>query len=348
MVRLKEIAELARVSVMTVSKALRDAHDVSAETKTRVKLIAQQLGYVPDSTAQGLRTRKTKLFGLIIPSSADPVFSRLVLGVEEAAYEAGYDLLLAHTMNIPEREEACIRRFLSRRVDGLLIAPVYRMAEEARIYEELFAREVPTLLLGHRAAFCSRFKAIATDDLQSSTTATRHLLELGHRRIAFLAGPPGTPWAQERFEGYRHALREAGLEVDDRLVFQAGRTIEDGAAAATQILNEGLDATAIQAVSDSAAIGCARTLMNQGIRIPEDCSLVGFGNYPLSEHFCVPLTTLRQPKYRLGTAAVYAMRQLLRGETPETKPLPAELVIRSSSGTPPAHPMMKPAKTEKS
>src|SRR4026207_2389296 len=113
MVRLKDIADRAGVSVMTVSKALRDEPDVSAVTKTRIKLLAQQLGYVPDSSAQGLRTRSTRLFGLAVSSMTNPIFSRVVLAIEERAYELGYDVLLAHTLTTPEREEACIRRFLS-------------------------------------------------------------------------------------------------------------------------------------------------------------------------------------------------------------------------------------------
>ena len=133
MIRLKDIAQQAGLSIMTVSKALRDEPDVSATTKTRIKLLAQQMGYVPDSTAQGLRTRKTKLFGLVLSSMTNPVYSRVVLAIEERAYELGYDVLLAHTLNNPEREEACLRRLLSRRVDGLFIAPVYRMSADATI-----------------------------------------------------------------------------------------------------------------------------------------------------------------------------------------------------------------------
>ena len=128
MIRLKDIAQRAGLSIMTVSKALRDEPDVSATTKTRIKLLAQQMGYVPDSTAQGLRTRRTKLFGLVVSSMTNPIYSRVVLAIEERAYALGYDVLLAHTLNIPEREEACLRRLLSRRVDGLFISPVYRMA----------------------------------------------------------------------------------------------------------------------------------------------------------------------------------------------------------------------------
>jgi DNA-binding LacI/PurR family transcriptional regulator len=341
MVRLKDIAERAAVSVMTVSKALRDEPDVSAATKTRIKLLAQQLGYVPDSTAQGLRNRTTKLFGLAVASSADPFLSRLVLAIEERAYELGYDLLLAHTLNIPEREDACIRRFLARRVDGLFISPVYRIANEARVYQELLARRIPTVVLGHAAPFCAQFPCIRTDDLLASHALTRHLLELGHKRIAFLAGPPATPWARERFEGYRRALREAGMDVDDKLVFQAGPTIEDGARAAAQMLVESARATAVQAVNDLVALGCAGVFLEHGLRIPRDISLAGFGNLDFCDYFRAPLTTVSQPKYRLGSAAVAAMRQLLRGQRPDLTPLPAELVVRASTGTPPATPQLR-------
>src|SRR2546421_391709 len=123
MVRLKDIARHANVSVMTVSKALRDEPDVSANTKSRIKALAKQMGYVPDSSAQGLRTKTTKLFGLIIPSITNPIFARIVFAIEDRAHELGYDVLIAHTHNKAEREEICIRRLLSRRVEGLFISP---------------------------------------------------------------------------------------------------------------------------------------------------------------------------------------------------------------------------------
>ncbi len=335
MVRLKDIAERAAVSVMTVSKALRDEPDVSAATKARIKLLAQQMGYVPDSTAQGLRTRTTKLFAMVIPSTTDPVYARIVLAIEERAHELGYDILLMHTLDNAAREEACIRRLLSRRVDGLFIAPVYRIDPEARIYQELLARRTPVVLLGPPAKFCSQFFYAQVDDLLASYAATQHLLKLGHKRIAFLAGPLAAPWSQERFEGYRRALREAGSDVDDGLVFQAGNTVEDGVKAALQLLNEGCDATAIQAATDLIAVGCADALMNQGIRIPQDLSIIGFGNILMSEYFRVPLTTVRQPKFQLGAAAMEMMVQILRGQATESKRLPAELIVRASTAAPP-------------
>jgi len=345
MIRLKDIAQRAEVSVMTVSKALRDAPDVSAETKRRLKLLAQQMGYVPDTRAQGLRTRTTKLFGVIISAFTNPIFSRVVLAIEERAYELGCEVLLAQAHYQPEREEACVRRFLARRVDGLFISPVYRMASEARIFQELAERRVPTVLLGHPAPFCSQFSYVAAEDILASYAVTQHLLKFGHVRIAFLTGPPATPWAQERFEGYRRALREAGQEVDDRLIFQAGRTIEDGAKAALQMINEATDATAVQAVNDLVAVGCAETLLNQGLRIPQDLSVAGFGDILLSGYFRVPLTTARQPKFRLGVAAVEAMQQLLGGQAPVSKRLPAELVVRASTGTAPATHRLRQLKT---
>jgi LacI family transcriptional regulator len=338
MVRLKDIAQLIGVSVMTVSKALRDEPDVSAATKAKIKKLALDLGYVPDSSAQGLRTKTTKLFGLVIPSTTNPIYARIVFAIEERAHELGYDLLLAHTYNQPEREDAGLRRLLSRRVDGLFITPVYRFEAEARIYQEIVARNVPTILLGAPAPFCKNFPAIEIEELVASYNATRHLLGLGHKKIAYLTGPPAAPWAHERFEGYRRALREANLEVDDKLVFQSGNTIEDGAKAALQMLNEDCHPTAIQAVSDLVAIGCAETLLQQGIKIPGDVSLVGFGNILAAEFYRVPLTTVSQPKYRLGTAAAEAMMKLIHGEPVQLKRLAAELVERKSTTPPKALP----------
>ena len=343
MVRLKDIARHAGVSVMTVSKALRDEPDVSAATKARIKSLAQQMGYVPDSSAQGLRTRTTKLFGLVIPSTTNPIFARVVFAIEERAHELGYDILLAHTHNLPAREEVCIRRLLSRRVDGLFISPVYRFEAEARIYQEVLARQIPTVLIGPPAPFCKSFLSVEIDEQVASYTATQHLLKLGHKRIAYLTGPPTAPWAHERFEGYRRALREAGLDVDDKLVFQAGSTIEEGTKAALQMLNESCGATAVQAVNDLVAIGCADALFAKGLQIPEDISLVGFGNILTAEYFRVPLTTIRQPKYRLGMAAVDAMVNLLKGQRVETKRLPAELIERKSTAPPKTGANAKPA-----
>ena len=334
MVRLKDIAERAGTSIMTVSKALRDEPDVSPTTRARIKALAQQMGYVPDSAARGLRSQTSKTFGLVISSITNPIFTRVVRAIEEHAHEAGYDVFIAHTLNNPEREEVCIRRLLSRRVDGLFISPVYRMESEARIYQELLVHGTPTVLLGHPAPFCNAFPGVSTDDLLAGYNITKHLLGLGHKRIAFLAGRLVAPWAQERLEGYRRALREAGLDVDDHLVFTAGSTVEDGAKAGRQMINENCEATAVQAVNDLVAMGCANAFLSQGLRIPQDISVVGFGNIFVSEHFRVPLTTVRQPKFRLGVAAMETMIKVLRRDYVESRRLPADLIVRESTASP--------------
>ncbi len=334
MIRLKDIAAHANVSVMTVSKALRDAPDISAATKERVRALAQQMGYVPDTMAQGLRTRNTKVFGLVISASTNPVFARIVMAIEEQAHELGYQVILAHTLNRPEREAAVIARLLARRVEGLFISPVYRLSPNAPIYQEIRRRGTPTVILGHVAPFCHDFVNTETDDVNASYAATQYLLELGHRRIAFLGGPAAAPSAQERYEGYRRALREADIELDDKLIFHAGVTVEEGQKAALQMLNESVQATAVQTVNDLVAIGAADVFLNQGLRIPEDLSIFGFGNILTSEYFRVPLTTVRQPKFRLGIAAMDCMLQLLKGKRPPSKRLPAEIVVRASTGAP--------------
>jgi DNA-binding LacI/PurR family transcriptional regulator len=334
MIRLKDIAARAGVSIMTVSKVLRDAPDISTPTKARVRALAQQMGYVPNSLAQGLRTRTTKLFGLIISAMTDPIFARVVMAIEERAHDLGYEVILSHSLNLPEREEIAIRRLISRHVDGLFVSPVYRLVREAPIYRDLQRCGIPTIILGHLAPFCSQFVNVDTEDLHASHAGAQHLLDLGHKRIAFFAGPQVSPWAQERFDGYRRALREAGIDLDEKLVFNAGSTIEEGENAALQMLNEGADATAVQAVNDLVAIGAAKIFLDQGIKIPQELSIVGFGNVLISEYFRVPLTTIRQPKFRLGVAAMNSMLNLMRGERPEPKRLPAEIIVRASTAAP--------------
>jgi DNA-binding LacI/PurR family transcriptional regulator len=334
MVRLQDIADRAGVSVMTASKAMREATDVAAQTRARVRLLAQQMGYVPNSMAQGLRNRKTCLLGLVLSTVANPIFARTISAIEQGAYEWGFDLILAHTLNNPEREEACIRRLLARRVDGLLIFPVYRLAPTAAIYDVLRQRQTPTVILGQRAPFCAQFPNVESDDLAGGYQMTRHLLELGHKKIAFLCGPPGAPWAQERLEGYRRALREAQIEADDRLIFTAGATVEEGEKAALQVLDESVSMTALQAVNDLVAMGAANVFLQQGIHLPSELSIGGFGNVLMSEYFRVPLTTVRQPKMRLGTAAMEIMQKLLRGERTESRRLAAALILRASTAAP--------------
>lgn len=335
MVRLKEIAEAAGVSIMTVSKALRDRADVAAATKARIRALADRMGYVPNLYATGLRSRTTRLFGLVIPATTDPVYARVQLAIEQNAAEQGYDLLFAQSLGNPDREESALRRFLARGVDGIFLSPVPCLPRPTPVLDEIRRRGLPLVVLGHRPTSCEGCVNVETDDLAASASATRLLLEQGHRRIAFLAGTQVSPSAQERLHGYRKALREAGIEPDDQLVFNAGATIEEGTHAALQWMQEKSRATAIQAVNDLVAIGAAEALLNQGFRIPRDVSLVGFGNILTAEHFRVPLTTIRQPKLRMGALAMDLMLAWIKEGRPASRRIPAELVVRASTGKPP-------------
>ena len=214
MIRLKDIALRAGVSVMTVSKVLRDAPDVSAGTKLRIRKLAEEMGYTPDSMAQGLRNRTTKLFGLVVSAATNPIFARVVMAIEEQAHQLGYDVIMAHSLNQPEREASVIRRMLSRRVEGLFLTPVYRMEPTAPIYDELSKRGVPTVLLGHRAPFCQGFvnvETVLTADGQRPTLLaagdtltmrrSRHRIQLLH-----LAGA-------SFFETLRRKLNWSGSHV---------------------------------------------------------------------------------------------------------------------------------------
>jgi DNA-binding LacI/PurR family transcriptional regulator len=314
---------------------LRDAPDVSAATKHRIRQLADEMGYVPDALARGLRTRRTKLFGLVVPSLSHWQFGPAATAIQDRAHELGYDVLIAQTQDAPGREELSIRRLLARRVDGLFVAPVYRLGPTATIYDELAKADSSVVILGHHAPFCSGFPAVETDDAQASRLLAQHLITLGHRQIAYFAGPPAVPAAQEHLEGYRRALREADISFDDRLIFTAGSNKEDGSRAAEQMLSEGTMATAVQTTSDLVAAGAAAVFRASGYCIPEDLSMVGFGDHPVAELMSVALSTARTPKYALGVAAVEQMLRLLQEDSPGTKRLVSEILYRASTAAPP-------------
>ena len=269
----------------------------------------------------------------------------MLLAIEERAHELGYDLLVAHTLNSEAREAACIQRLLSRpRGRSVHLPRSIASGPTAPNSTTPFEQPAPCLgviILGHASPFCRQFVTVETDDLIASYGATQHLLHLGHKRIAYFAGPQAAPWAQGAIRGLpprAPRIRDRGF--DDRLVFQSGNTIEDGAKAALQFINEAPAATAIQAVTDLIAIGCANTLLNQGVRIPARTSpSCGFGNLLTSGDASASLSsTVRQPKFRLGIAAMEVMVKMLRGERPETRRLKAEVVARQSTAPPPPAP----------
>ena len=203
MIRLKDIAREAGVSVMTVSKALRNAPDIAARTKLRIGELAKRMGYTPNLGARSLRNQETKLLGLVIPATTDPIFARIVMAIEQCALDNGYELILHHSWNEPEREEIILQNLISRRVDGIFLSPVYRMGSEVAAYNELKKRRIPTVIMGPLAEFCKDFVNVQTLGNESAFGMTQHLIDLGHKRIAFFAGPRFSERAISRQEGYR-------------------------------------------------------------------------------------------------------------------------------------------------
>ena len=332
MIRLKDIAREAGVSVMTVSKALRNAPDIAARTKLRIGELAKSMGYTPNLGARSLRNQETKLLGLVIPATTDPIFAPIVMAIEQCALDRGYELILHHSWNKPEREEIILQNLISRRVDGIFLSPVYRMEPEVAAYNELKKRRIPTVIMGPLADFCKDFVNVQTLGNESAFGMTQHLIDLGHKRIAFFAGPRFSERAISRQEGYRRALRENGIEEDPSLVFNGGTTITEGGNAAKHFLEEKTQATAIQTVNDLVAIGAANVFLDHGLIIPDELSIAGFGNILSSEHYRIPLTTIRQPKFRMGMAAFDSMLKLITKKQVEPQRMIGEVLVRKSTG----------------
>ncbi len=336
MVRLVDIARQAGVSVMTVSRVMRDTPDISEATKAKVLAIAKQLGYLPDAMARSLRTRSTRLLGALVPTVTDRVVGPALQTIGEYVQQLGYDLIVAQSFDRPELEESCLHRLLARRIEGLFLVPVGPAAVAAQHHVHLRRRQVPAVVLGYGPAMASdeSLHAVGADETAASRLVTDHLIGLGHRQIVFLAGPSLSASARARFDGYRQALRSSGIDLDERLVFGAGLTMADGVRAVERMLSESVRATAVQAVNDMVAIGAMDGLVKRGCSVPGDWSLAGFGDLPLSGFGRIPLTTVGEPKHQLGKAAVQVMASLLRGESPVSVLLPTELIVRSSTGPP--------------
>jgi len=334
MATLKEIATSLNLSVMAVSKALRDAPDISATTKARVQSEARRLNYIPNRAAQNLRLRRSGLLGVVMPQINHTYYSHLVWGIERQAEAIGLQVLLGHSLDRAENEMREVQKLISRQVEALLLVPAVRWQHRLATLELMRASKIPTVLLDAYPAGAEHFPHVSwviCDDQRGGQLATEHLLELGHREILFLAGPNGSSSSAGRFSGYQRALTAAGVAYTDTRVYLADKNIESGCKAMTQALSEKAPFTAVVAHNDSVAIGAVDTLLQQGFRIPEDVSVVGFGDGVLAANFRVPLTTVRVPQIEMGETAVRLAMDLQKGETVQPRKLPVEIIVRNST-----------------
>jgi LacI family transcriptional regulator len=334
MATLKEIATSLNLSVMAVSKALRDAPDISVQTKARVQAEARRRNYIPNRAAQNLRLQRSGLIGIVVPQINHSFYSHLIWGVERQAEAVGLQVLLGSSLDQAENEMREVQKLIARQVEALILVPAVRWQHRLATLELVRTSRIPTVLLDAYPAGAENFPQVTwviCDDQRGGQLATEHLLELGHQEIVFLAGPNGSSSSAGRFSGYQKALAAAGVPYSDTRVFLAGKDIDAGRKAMAQALSEKASFSAIVAHNDSVAIGAAQTLLQQGFRIPEEVSIVGFGDGLLAENFRVPLTTVRVPQTEMGEMAVRMAIDLQKGKAVQPRHLPVEIIVRGSS-----------------
>lgn len=328
MVTIKDIAKRARVSVGTVSNVLNSTATVREDTKNRVLQAIKELNYEPSRIARSLASRKTKTLGFIIPDIANPFFPEMARGAEDYAVRKGYHVYLCNSDNDPKKEIEYVRDLTGRWVDGIIIvtsdSTTEQISELRRISTPLVAadREIEDL----------ETDTVIASNMKGAYEATRYLLELGHRNIAFICGPPITKTAQKRHEGYKKALDETGL-YNPRLVSYGSYDMDTGIIMTKKLLKDELTLTAVFAGNDMIALGVIRAIEEEGLSVPEDISVIGFDDIYISALIKPRLTTVRQPIYEVGKEAATILIDRIEGKLPPDrikKVLPCEFVIRDS------------------
>jgi DNA-binding LacI/PurR family transcriptional regulator len=330
-VSIKDIARKAKVSHSTVSRALQNSPVVNRGTAEKIRLIAEELDYRVSAVARGLATSKTRTVGLVVTTIADPFVAGVVGGIEDAANAHGYSVVLANSHADPEREMMVVRSFEERRVDGVIVTA----SRVGALYVPMLSRmRVPIVLLNnqHPGEFTH---SVMIDNLEASAQATHHLIELGHRRIAYLGDRHGHQSDTERFGGYRQALDQADIPFLPELVVHGDGKPEGGIEAMGRLLALAAPPTAVFCYNDMTALGALRRIRVSGLRVPDDISLVGFDDLYIAQYTDPPLTTVRQPKRQMGRLAMEVLLRLLQGSQSEhIIRVPGELVGRESAAAP--------------
>jgi LacI family transcriptional regulator len=337
-VTLRDVARAAGVHPGTASRALNEQTRslVNAETAERVLAAAETLGYHPNPIARGLKTRRSYTIGVLIPDILNPLFPPIIRGIEDRLDQAGYTSMIANTENDPERERIDFRAMRARQVDGFITATARR---DHALLDEIVELGVPVVLVNRRLDDGSLGSATA-DDRAGIKLAVDHLVELGHRRIAFIGGPTSLSTGLQRCESFKAVMREHGLKAEPKLTLVGESfTIPEGQRLCRQLLDGGKSFTAIVAGNDLMALGCYDVLGEHGRVCPDDVSVVGYNDMPFSDHFNPPLTTIRIPHYELGVAAADLLLAELEGapdvDGRSNVVLEPSLVVRGSTAPPP-------------
>lgn len=335
-VSIQDIAESAGVSHSTVSRALHDSPLISPEMRRRIQQLALEMGYTPNAVAQSLRATRTNTIGLVISSIADPFVGRVVRGIEGVAQAADQSLFFSVSHNDPEREIKIVENFHRRRVDGVISVS----AQISTAYVQRLAQlSMPTVLINQQAdADAERFHSVDADDYGGARLAVQHLLALGHRAVGYIGVSDRVQSNRRRLAGYRHALAAAQIQPNDAWVCisQVRRPHIDDVAEGQSVLPELLRSgvTALVCYNDLIAVGVLLACRDLGIAVPEQLSVVGYDDVELARYVTPPLTTVHQPKLRLGEIAMQMLLDILDGRPVQDQFLPVDLVVRASTGPP--------------
>lgn len=301
---IREVARLAGVSVATVSKALNGTGNVSETLRTRVVTAARALGYAPHASARSLRSGATRILGLLVADLANPYFLRLVESVERLSSAAGYSVILCNSGEDPEREERHLAMLMSQRADGVFLIPT-RLGWNGRA-AALGELPMPVILVD-RSLEGLGLDSVTTDNLTVGRMAADHLHGLGHRRIGVIMGSPDHQIARHRLDGFRDALARADTALDERLVEKDNFTEGAGHAAARRLLTQLDPPTAIFATNNHLALGLLRAVMDAGVRVPDDLSVIVVDELPWPGLMRPQVTVVTQPSEAIAEAAVSSL-----------------------------------------
>ena len=340
-VTVADVSQEARVSKSTAARVLSGRGSVSPQARERVLAAADKLGYLPNALARAMSKGITNSVGVVIPDIANPFFSAVVRGLSDHVRSVGLEVIIANTDNDPEFEARSLEMLASKRVDGLVLAPV--IPESADAVGRLAERGLPIVLLDRRSQGLEHLPLVTLAHEYSAHLATRHLIELGHRRIAVVcevadlaglqdAGRLAHRPAAQRMRGYLRALTEAGIPIDPGLLIRAAYEER----AATEVVVDqlaGLDATAIFATDSVLTSGTYRAMQRLGLRTPQDLSFVGFDDQDWTTLVSPPITVVTQPSRRLGEAAAELLRRRIAepSDAVEDVVLPGQLFVRAST-----------------
>ncbi len=334
-ITLKDVARRAGVNPATASRALNPdlPGRIAEPTAERVRRAAEELGYRPDPIARSLRTRRSGFVGVVVPDLTNPVIPPIVRGIEAVLWTAGLACLLADTDNDAEREADLVEELLARRCEGLIVSTAQR---DSATVDDLSKGPVPAVLVT-RNLDSRALPFVGGDDAGGVSAAVEHLVELGHRRIAHLTGPPELSTTVVRRRAFEGAVERLGLGGEaGPILHGAAFTEPAGREVAERALAEGGGFTAIVAGNDMVALGCLEALRAAGLECPGDVSIVGHNDTPMIANLQPPLTTVAIPQREIGMRAAEVVLEMLRGASAPAEPdlLPTELIVRGSTAPP--------------